>query len=215
VYDSYGKKCNSRFLLNYGFVIEDNDANEFPVSLSLDKSSPLYDKKKAFFHKDFEMNKKFRISENIVDYAVVDLFSYLRFIYFDGDIDVLYKIISDNQKIIFEDITPTFYLISPITEDLEIKILTKIKHLMIEYISQYTTSLEDDNAILEKDKKEPYLTINQRNCIVMRQSEKKILKFYEYFASYCLGLFQMTEKVSILKYIYGILKIVVIIYKIF
>lgn len=24
VYDSYGKKCNSRFLLNYGFAVEDN-----------------------------------------------------------------------------------------------------------------------------------------------------------------------------------------------
>lgn len=27
VFDSYGKKCNSRFLLNYGFVMEDNEAN--------------------------------------------------------------------------------------------------------------------------------------------------------------------------------------------
>ena len=24
IYDSYGKKCNSRFLLNYGFAVEDN-----------------------------------------------------------------------------------------------------------------------------------------------------------------------------------------------
>ena len=24
VFDSYGKKCNSRYLLNYGFVIENN-----------------------------------------------------------------------------------------------------------------------------------------------------------------------------------------------
>ena len=24
VYDSYGKKCNSRFLLNYGFAVENN-----------------------------------------------------------------------------------------------------------------------------------------------------------------------------------------------
>ena len=24
MYDSYGKKCNSRFLLNYGFAVENN-----------------------------------------------------------------------------------------------------------------------------------------------------------------------------------------------
>lgn len=28
VFDSYGKKCNSRYLLNYAFVIEDNLENQ-------------------------------------------------------------------------------------------------------------------------------------------------------------------------------------------
>lgn len=28
MYDSYGSKCNSRFLLNYGFIQPDNMANE-------------------------------------------------------------------------------------------------------------------------------------------------------------------------------------------
>lgn len=27
VFDSYGRKCNSRFLLNYGFILEDNPDN--------------------------------------------------------------------------------------------------------------------------------------------------------------------------------------------
>jgi histone-lysine N-methyltransferase SETD3 len=31
VFDSYGRKCNSRFLLNYGFIVEDNDANEVAI----------------------------------------------------------------------------------------------------------------------------------------------------------------------------------------
>lgn len=33
VYDSYGKKCNSRFFLNYGFINLNNDANEVPVRI--------------------------------------------------------------------------------------------------------------------------------------------------------------------------------------
>lgn len=28
VFDSYGLKCNSRFLLNYGFILENNPHNE-------------------------------------------------------------------------------------------------------------------------------------------------------------------------------------------
>jgi len=31
VYDSYGRKCNSRFFLNYGFINQDNDADEVPI----------------------------------------------------------------------------------------------------------------------------------------------------------------------------------------
>ena len=33
VFDSYGKKCNSRFLLNYAFVLEDNRENEVVLAL--------------------------------------------------------------------------------------------------------------------------------------------------------------------------------------
>ena len=33
VYDSYGKKCNTRFLLNYGFINLNNDANEYPIKV--------------------------------------------------------------------------------------------------------------------------------------------------------------------------------------
>ena len=28
IFDSYGKKCNSRYLLNYGFVMENNPENQ-------------------------------------------------------------------------------------------------------------------------------------------------------------------------------------------
>lgn len=31
IFDSYGKKCNSRFLLNYGFILASNDSNEVVV----------------------------------------------------------------------------------------------------------------------------------------------------------------------------------------
>lgn len=36
IYDSYGKKCNTRFLLNYGFINLNNDGNEFPFKAQLD-----------------------------------------------------------------------------------------------------------------------------------------------------------------------------------
>ena len=47
VLDSYGKKCNSRFLLNYGFINRDNDANEYPFKAKLSEDDDHFGMKKA------------------------------------------------------------------------------------------------------------------------------------------------------------------------
>lgn len=35
IYYSCGRKCNSRFLLNYGFVAMNNEANEIAVNIQI------------------------------------------------------------------------------------------------------------------------------------------------------------------------------------
>jgi hypothetical protein len=55
VYDSYGQKCNHRFLLNYGFAVEDNHEvdgfcpNEVPFELFIPDNDPLYDIRNEFW----------------------------------------------------------------------------------------------------------------------------------------------------------------------
>jgi len=55
VYDSYGQKCNHRFLLNYGFAVEDNREldgfcpNEVPIELGVMPDDPIYDSKYEFW----------------------------------------------------------------------------------------------------------------------------------------------------------------------
>ena len=55
VYDSYGQKCNHRFLLNYGFAVEDNREldgfcpNEVPIELSISPDDPLFAQKLEFW----------------------------------------------------------------------------------------------------------------------------------------------------------------------
>lgn len=55
VYDSYGQKCNHRFLLNYGFAVEDNREmdgfcpNEVPLELYVDPDDPLFSEKLEFW----------------------------------------------------------------------------------------------------------------------------------------------------------------------
>jgi len=55
IYDSYGQKCNHRFLLNYGFAVEDNREmdgfcpNEVPLELCPSPEDPVYREKCDFW----------------------------------------------------------------------------------------------------------------------------------------------------------------------
>eukprot|EP00479_Gromia_sphaerica_P013995 TRINITY_DN809_c0_g1_i3.p1 TRINITY_DN809_c0_g1~~TRINITY_DN809_c0_g1_i3.p1 ORF type:complete len:201 (+),score=47.69 TRINITY_DN809_c0_g1_i3:983-1585(+) len=48
VYDSYGRKCNSRFFVNYGFSLDENEDNEVVMGLRIPKSDPHYSMKVRF-----------------------------------------------------------------------------------------------------------------------------------------------------------------------
>lgn len=93
IFDSYGKKCNSRFFLNYGFIIRNNESNEYPFSLEdIDKKLKFYsmintnddnldkfenlkiDEKKS----DQELLKIFRLKCNLDDQVFDEFLSYLR-----------------------------------------------------------------------------------------------------------------------------------------
>jgi hypothetical protein len=42
VFNSYGIKSNCKLLLGYGFLVEDNEDNEYTFTLKLDYSDSLY-----------------------------------------------------------------------------------------------------------------------------------------------------------------------------
>lgn len=93
IFDSYGKKCNSRFFLNYGFIIRNNESNEYPFSLEdIDKKLKFYstintnddnldnfenlkiEEKKS----DQELMKIFRLKCNLDDQVFDEFLSYIR-----------------------------------------------------------------------------------------------------------------------------------------
>ena len=68
IYDSYGQKCNHRFLLNYGFAVESNVEldgfcpNEVPLEVSLSPTDPIHDKKLEFWcRKDDPLVRRIRV----------------------------------------------------------------------------------------------------------------------------------------------------------
>lgn len=79
VYDSYGKKCNSRFFMNYGFIVDANDGNEVAVKVAVEEGDPLREAKEDLV-KEPLTTKTFRISANYEDTTVQDFFGHIRFL---------------------------------------------------------------------------------------------------------------------------------------
>ena len=88
VYDSYGKKCNHRFFLNYGFINLNNDANEFPFKIYYDEDDKLITMKKEMIGDESDF-KKFRIVANYEEKVMHEFMSWLRFVLYDENITLI------------------------------------------------------------------------------------------------------------------------------
>ena len=199
VFDSYGKKTNARFLLNYGFALEDNDTNEVTLTLVFNDTYPMFNIKKNFFQSEFEFIKSFILNDNIYESQLFELLSFLRFMLFEGDINILYNAMITNENLYYDEVNFTFYYISPISKDLEIKVLKHLHLMCVKALRNYPTTFEEDKINLKKKG----ISFNQRNCILLLMSEKIVLSYYIYFCEYCLSLFNMTNEydiISSLKY---------------
>lgn len=99
VFDSYGKKCNSRFFLNYGFIVRNNDANEVPIEVHYHPEDKYLKYKKEMINDPADF-KKFRVSANLRDSTMQEFFSWLRFVEFDENYTILidYEARASNKK---------------------------------------------------------------------------------------------------------------------
>lgn len=84
LFDSYGKKCNSRFLLNYGFIEDDNDANEFTFVIDFDDTFPLYKEKVAMIPKIENYCMKIKVDKDFEKKTFFEFISFLRFVLIDN-----------------------------------------------------------------------------------------------------------------------------------
>ena len=91
IYDSYGKKCNSRFFLNYGFIVEKNENNEYPFTIELSTDVVNYEFKFQLIDTKTSV-KTFRLPMNLDECIVKDFLSFLRFIYYEDGADTLLEV---------------------------------------------------------------------------------------------------------------------------
>lgn len=178
VMDSYGRKCNYRFLLNYGFINRDNDADEYPLKLELDPADQYYQAKQNLIpgQEPFTI----RIMASTEEKCFGELFGVLRYIEFDSmnNLPDLIQQCTDPESTIFK---PT--LMQKFSLANEKRVLLRLKSLMENRLSLYLTTLEEDVETLSTQ-----LTENQRNIVLIRKGEKVILHWYLKLVETCLPI---------------------------
>jgi len=170
VFDSYGQKCNSRFLLNYGFAVENNRDpdgkchNEVRLFFDLDQNDPNYGTKCGLLPGQLT-GRGIRVSMRCTDKSTKEALSYMRFIHAATNEVVLLPVMDRNYDL---EETP----IEPLSISTEIEVLKMMKRLCEEQLAQYPTTLEEDNARLATNELVPFS--NERNALILVQGEKEV-----------------------------------------
>ncbi|EGR29687.1 SET domain protein [Ichthyophthirius multifiliis] len=115
----------------------------------------------------------FKLLMNYEEKSVLEFFGFLRFVLIK-DTYVLNKF-QEISKDNFFDPTRT----PPFNVENEALMWVKIQKICGEIINQYSTTYDEDMKILEDQK----LTVNQRNCVILRIGEKQyqnIIKLFSY-----------------------------------
>ena len=205
IFDSYGKKSNARFLLNYGFSIENNETSEYNLTINSTDTFgwenynwPMIELKKNIF-KNEEFSKSFNLTINFQESQILELINFLRFLTFDGDINYLKKAIISAKNTLSPDMSINYYFFYPVNKTNEINVLKYLKNLCEKALQKYPTTLYQDQTIYNENKNNKDFNFNYRNCLLLVMSEKKVLIYYIEFCNYCLKLLNMRNKKKVLE----------------
>eukprot|EP00479_Gromia_sphaerica_P013998 TRINITY_DN809_c0_g2_i3.p1 TRINITY_DN809_c0_g2~~TRINITY_DN809_c0_g2_i3.p1 ORF type:complete len:281 (-),score=92.73 TRINITY_DN809_c0_g2_i3:406-1164(-) len=183
VYDSYGRKCNSRFFVNYGFSLDENEDNEVVMGLRIPKSDPHYSMKVRFLGGNpNSVHREYQIPMSYKEKKTKECFSFLRFAHArDSEMMLLHS--ADGLKL--EEI-------EPLSIENEKKVLASLEESAKEVLAGFDTSLAEDLKML-KDGVYPMFS-NIRNAIVMRRGEKEVLHYYLDLTKRCSHLLDLQWK---------------------
>lgn len=159
IFITYGNERNDSLFSYYGFFIEKNASILISVDLKEVKNNIEYDN-------DIE-TIEFKLTYSLDDSDFKNLFSFLRFMMMN-QVKIIDKKLVNN----------IFYEISAISITNEKSVLSYLLNKINNLIIKYPESKEFDIELLRSD---TTLSENERNCVIYRLEEKKLLDFYQKF----------------------------------
>jgi histone-lysine N-methyltransferase SETD3 len=160
IFDSYGRKCNSRFFVNYGFTLDFNEDNQVSMLFSIPESKdPDLDKAKQRLVR--QRHRRFQIPFEHKEKITRHCMSFLRIA--NATPEELIPLMTNKSL----DTTN----IKPISPANEARCIYHVEEVAKQTLAGFDTTLEEDYKLLDS----PDLTMNIRNCLVQRRGEKEVL----------------------------------------
>jgi len=176
VHDSYGRKCNSRFFVNYGFVLPDNPDNEAVIALPDPPCDyRFYDSLTFLGGRSPGGGCRFQVSVDLE--RAGPLLSFLRLLCADGE-----------ENVTLPGLAGPAISVPPISRRNEAAALEALQNACTAALGCFDTTLCKDEALLEN----PFLTTNERNAIIMRRGEKRVLHHYLEMARVVTGFLRLS-----------------------
>jgi len=171
IFDSYGRKCNSRFFVNYGFSLENNEAdNQAVMWFTLPPADPHYQTKVRLLGGPNRSGvasgspKRCQVPIDYNEDVTKECFSFLRFVHAkDSELMILSAVEKFDVK-----------KIEPLSLRNELEVIADLSIAASNSLSQFDCDEEQDTRLLA----DPKLTTNIRNAILMRRGEKQVLAYY-------------------------------------
>jgi len=171
VYDSYGRKCNTEFFMNYGFVPrEPNPNNECKLILSFPEDTPLYTYKMLLLPSDLH---QVQVSRDYETDECAEMWAFLRLGFCTAA--EFFQLTGGG----YELADPKN--IAPRNLRNELEVLRNLAVFASQSLSEFETTYEEDINILDNAERFPDehgLSRNIINAIRARSSEKEVLQWY-------------------------------------
>ena len=196
VCDSYGQKCNHRFLLNYGFSVESNVEsdgfcpNECPFLLALSAEDNMFDEKAAVLRRDGGSSTARRVRVAVGDADSMKLFfALLRLVVLSS---------KDYAECLPGGLRTLREATVPFSVENEAAAMTLLKNKCMSMLDCYPTSYDQDVArlsgeapVLEDSQTEDPVGImytNERHAVLQVRGEKEVLGHFLVLSELALDL---------------------------
>jgi histone-lysine N-methyltransferase SETD3 len=163
VHCTYGAKSNLSLLVYYGFVHEKNEYDTLGVFFGFPPGDPLAADKQRMLGLSEPGNQRLFMLTGLYDSKTMnELMAFMRVAYADAE----------ELTMLTSDANPQARVKRPLSRSNEERALQGVVDTCKARLSDYTSSIEEDERLLQEQK----LPLNVRNCVRVRLGEKRILQ---------------------------------------